>query len=100
MQGCFRFRPCWHNNSIVVNVYSTLSMKNITFYIIMLLMLAFMVTGAISCKKKESGVCYCSYLSGDKKEYNLSTLTRSQQTDSCYVLDGYAEAFAGDCKLK
>lgn len=53
-----------------------------------------------SCKKKESGVCYCHYLSGDKKEYNLSTLTRSQQVDSCYVLDGYAEAFAGDCDLK
>lgn len=55
---------------------------------------------ALSCKKKEKGVCYCSYLSGDKKEFNLSMLTRSQQTDSCYVLDGYAEAFAGSCKLK
>lgn len=53
-----------------------------------------------ACKKKESGVCYCSYFSGDKKEYNLSSLTRSQQLDSCYVLDGYAEAFAGDCELK
>ncbi|MBL7718420.1 MAG: hypothetical protein JNL72_06270 [Flavipsychrobacter sp.] len=53
-----------------------------------------------ACKKKERGVCYCSYLSGDKKEYNLSSLSRSQQTDSCYVLDGYAENFAGSCKLK
>lgn len=53
-----------------------------------------------ACKKKESGVCYCSYLSGDKKEFNLSGLSRSQQIDSCYVLDGNAEAFAGDCKLK
>lgn len=54
----------------------------------------------LSCKKKESGVCYCSYLSGDKKEFNLSSLSRSKQVDSCYVLDNYAEAFAGDCKLK
>ena len=53
-----------------------------------------------SCKKKESGVCYCHYFSGDKKEYDLTSLTRSQQTDSCYVLDGLAEAFAGDCELK
>lgn len=53
-----------------------------------------------SCKKKESGVCYCSYFSGDKKEYNLSSLSRSQQVDSCYVLDNYAEPFAGDCELK
>ncbi|MBL7711837.1 MAG: hypothetical protein JNL13_05210 [Chitinophagaceae bacterium] len=53
-----------------------------------------------ACKKKESGVCYCKYLSGDKKEFNLTGLPRSQQIDSCYVLDGYAEAFAGDCDLK
>ncbi|HTN16032.1 MAG TPA: hypothetical protein VL092_00010 [Chitinophagaceae bacterium] len=53
-----------------------------------------------ACKKKESGVCYCKYLSGDKKEYNLTALPRSKQIDSCYVLDGYAEAFAGDCDLK
>lgn len=53
-----------------------------------------------SCKKKESGICYCHYLSGDKKEYDLKSLTRSQQIDSCYVLDGLAENFAGDCDLK
>lgn len=53
-----------------------------------------------SCKKKEPGVCYCHYLSGDKKEYDLSDLRRSEQIDSCYVLDSYAEAFAGDCDLK
>jgi hypothetical protein len=53
-----------------------------------------------ACKKKESGICYCSYFSGDKKEYNLTSLARSQQIDSCYTLDGYAEAFAGDCELK
>jgi hypothetical protein len=57
-------------------------------------------TIAYSCNKKESGVCYCKYLSGDKKEYNLKSLTRSQQIDSCYVLDGLANGFAGDCELK
>lgn len=31
---------------------------------------------------------------------NLTSLPRSKQIDSCYVLDHYAEAFAGDCDLK
>jgi len=53
-----------------------------------------------SCKKKVSGVCYCHYLSGDKTEYNLTSLTRSQQIDSCFVLDANAEGFAGDCDLE
>lgn len=53
-----------------------------------------------SCKKKESGICYCSYFSGDKTQYDLKQLPRSQQVDSCYELDRLAEAFAGDCKLK
>lgn len=53
-----------------------------------------------SCKKQVSGVCYCHYLSGDKTEYNLTSFARSQQIDSCFVLDKNAEAFAGDCDLK
>lgn len=57
-------------------------------------------TVLFSCKKKEAGVCYCHYFSGDKREYDLSSLARSQQVDSCYKLDGLAEAFAGDCDLK
>lgn len=61
------------------------------------LIAAFAVTG---CSKKESGVCYCSYLSGDKKEFNLSSLDRSTAQDSCNVLSGYASNFAGSCKLK
>lgn len=52
------------------------------------------------CKKKKSGVCYCKYLSGDKKEYDLTGLDRSVARDSCGKLDGYAGAFAGDCDLK
>ncbi|HTN47620.1 MAG TPA: hypothetical protein VL098_14820 [Flavipsychrobacter sp.] len=58
------------------------------------------IVSTIACKKQESGICRCSYLSGDKKDYDLSSLPRDQQQDSCGVLDGYAEAFAGDCKLK
>lgn len=69
------------------------------------ILLIALIIGAVSpsltgCKKKDKGTCYCSYLSGDKKEFNLSSLSRSEQTDSCYVLDGYAEAFAGSCKLE
>ena len=52
-----------------------------------------------SCKNKESGVCYCTYLTGDSKDYNLSKLPGEQQQDSCNVLNRYASAFAGGCKL-
>lgn len=67
---------------------------------ILLLVSAIGLVFLFSCKKKESGICYCSYLSGDKKEYDVRALTRSQQIDSCYVLDGLASNFAGSCKLK
>lgn len=67
----------------------------------LLLVLVFLMIGFLyACKKKTSGICYCHYLSGDKKEYDLRSLERSQQIDSCYVLDGLAEGFAGDCDLK
>jgi len=60
---------------------------------------AIILTGT-GCRKKEIGVCYCTYLSGDKKDFNLTDLTRKQAQDSCNVLSGYASAFAGSCKLK
>ena len=63
-------------------------------------MLGFIFVVAMSCRKKDKGNCYCSYLSGDKTHYDLTSLTRSQQEDSCYVLDQNASHFAGDCKLK
>ena len=64
------------------------------------LLLACIMLAGQSCKKKEVGVCYCKYLSGDKKEFNLMHLTRNQQIDTCDQLNTYAKAFAGDCKLK
>lgn len=57
-------------------------------------------TTATSCRKKEKGNCYCKYLSGDRTHYDLTSLPRSQQEDSCRTLDNNAEAFAGECKLK
>jgi len=59
-----------------------------------------LIISATACKKKEVGVCYCKYLSGDKREFNLTDLTRNQAKDSCAKLDHNAQAFAGDCKLK
>ena len=55
-----------------------------------------------SCTKKKrvSGVCYCSYLNGDRKEFDLNSLPRNEQFDSCTVLDGHANAFAGNCDLE
>ena len=53
-----------------------------------------------SCSKKESGVCYCSYLSGDRTHYDLRGMDRQQQIDSCNRLSDLASNFAGSCKLK
>ena len=72
-------------------------MKKLLTAVMILCTCVLMATG---CSKKEKGVCYCKYLSGDKKEYNLSSLERGRAQDSCAVLNGYASAFAGDCKLK
>ncbi len=72
-------------------------MKSVCSYLSVFAITLIVATG---CSKKESGVCYCKYLSGDKKEYNLTNLDRSKAQDSCNTLDGYAEAFAGDCSLK
>ena len=52
-----------------------------------------------ACKKKR-GICYCSYYSGDKTEYDLRDLSRSEQKDSCAVLNTLAANFVGHCKLK
>ena len=66
----------------------------------LLLALLIFSTSIYSCKKKKSGICYCHYFSGDKKEFDLTHLSRSQQIDTCYLYDKNAEAFAGDCDLK
>ncbi len=75
-------------------------MKNVVIILLCTLMVPAVLLNT-GCKKKKSGVCYCKYLSGDKKEYDLTMLERSKAEDSCNnVLNGYASAFAGDCKLK
>lgn len=53
-----------------------------------------------SCKKKDSGVCYCTYYKGDDKEFNLNHLPRSQQIDSCYLTSQNASHFGGSCELE
>jgi hypothetical protein len=65
---------------------------------IILLLLA--VTVTTSCKKKEAGICYCSYVSGDKKEFDLKALSTNAARDSCAVLDRNANGFGGDCEIK
>lgn len=62
--------------------------------------LLFTFAAVFSCKKKETGICYCKYFSGDKKEFDLRHLPRSQQIDSCYVYNQNASHFAGECELK
>ena len=69
-------------------------------FILPFLIFGFVYVGATSCRKKDRGNCYCSYLSGDKTHYDLTMLNRTQQEDSCAILNNNASAFAGDCKLK
>lgn len=62
-----------------------------------------LLTGAAclsSCSKKTEGVCYCTYLSGDKKEFDLRYLDRQGQKDTCAQISQNASHFAGSCKLK
>jgi hypothetical protein len=58
------------------------------------------VLSTSSCAKKKKGNCYCKFYSGDRTHYDLTSLPRKEQEDSCKVIDNNAEAFAGDCKLK
>ena len=69
-------------------------------FILFIMLIGFVYTGMTSCRKKEKGNCYCKYYSGDKTHYDLTSLPRSEQQDSCNVLNNNASAFAGDCKLK
>lgn len=69
------------------------------------LILVFIIFTAIgisfsSCSKKESGICYCSYYSGDKKHYDLRHLPKQEQIDTCNHLNELAKNFVGNCKLK
>lgn len=65
--------------------------------ILMLLGFVFIMS---SCRKKERGVCYCTFYSGDRTHYDLKDLPLQQQIDSCRQLSAQASHFAGSCKLK
>lgn len=67
---------------------------------LVVLVLFAVASGTVACKKKEAGVCYCKYVSGDKKEFDLKSLSRSAAIDSCAVLDKNANGFGGECDLK
>lgn len=69
----------------------------LNFSVVALFAISVSTTG---CKKKESGVCYCKYVSGDKKEFNLTSLDRNRAQDSCSKIDRNANAFGGECDLK
>lgn len=68
--------------------------------IIAILLLSGTISILSSCSKKESGVCYCSYLSGDRTHYDLRGMDRQKQIDSCNHLSDLASNFAGSCTLK
>jgi len=74
-------------------------MKKIIFGFAFLGLVLAVGFSATSCKKKK-GICYCKYYSGDKTEYDLRDLSRSEQKDSCAHLNNLAANFVGDCKLK
>ncbi len=73
-------------------------MKNILKTLIAIVVVSIAAT---SCKKKESGICYCKYVNGDKKEFDMRSLDRSKALDSCNnITNKNANAFGGECELK
>ncbi|MES2679522.1 MAG: hypothetical protein V4635_06535 [Bacteroidota bacterium] len=68
--------------------------------IVALLSISFISLSMTACRKKDKGKCYCKYVSGDKKDFNLNSLPRNEQVDSCAVIDQNAESFGGSCKLE
>ncbi len=58
------------------------------------------LSAATSCKKKEAGICYCKYVSGDEKQFDLKALNDDAARDSCNILNRNANAFGGDCDIK
>ena len=75
-------------------------MKTILSSLTVLTLLFAVPMTSTSCRKKKKGNCYCSYVSGDRTHYDLNSLPRSEQEDSCSVLDQNAEGYGGECKLK
>lgn len=58
---------------------------------------------ALACdkdKNKTPGVCYCDFANGEKKEYDLTHLSRKNQIDTCKNHNKNAGDFGGVCELK
>ena len=68
-------------------------------YLVIIILAGTMVF-AESCRKKDEGFCYCDYVSGDKKKFDLNGMDRSAAMDSCAHLDRNANAFGGECELE
>lgn len=66
--------------------------------VVSLIGILFISLSTTACRKK--GTCYCKYASGDKRHFDLNSLPRNQQSDSCAVIDRNADGFGGSCKLK
>lgn len=75
-------------------------MKTIVSCFALVALLVAVPAGSTSCRKKKKGNCYCKFMSGDRTHYDLTSLPRDKQQDSCNVIDNNAEAFGGSCKLK
>lgn len=85
------------------SVYSNIQQKITTMRIVMTLFVAALIFSATGCKKennRQSGVCYCNFANGEKQEYDLSTLSRSQQIDTCNRHNKNAGYFGGVCELE
>lgn len=68
-----------------------------------LLGLSLLLLTVTSCGKKDnrrSGVCYCTFVKGGPQEYDLTSLTRQQQIDTCNNHSKNAGYFGGKCELK
>ena len=56
---------------------------------------------AVGCKKKgDPGICYCDFANGEKQQYDLTDLSKSEQIIACNTHNNNAAHFGGVCELR
>ena len=72
-------------------------------HIILLTILSISIFSCIlnsSSNNRASGVCYCDYVNGEKKQFDLNHLSRAEQIDTCNLYSKNAGFFGGKCELQ
>lgn len=73
---------------------------NIMKQVILLGLIVGLIVFLAACSKKDKGICYCKYVNGNKTQFDLTSLDKAKQKDSCAVLSSNASFFGGSCSVK